>query len=81
MKLTLNEPIPVVQPPKTVTLELTGREFAMLYDLARSNCGIDVAMSANEALNPERNFSGTEAAIFLCSIGDQGSQFIKNFKL
>jgi len=81
MKLTVNNPPPVVQPPKIVILELTEREFAMLYDLARSTRGVDVAREANEFFRPETEFNGTEAASWLFSISSEGSKIVRNFKL
>jgi len=43
MKLTINTPTPVVQPPKTITLELSEREFAILRAVAGHTLGVDAA--------------------------------------
>ena len=81
MNFTHNLPPPVKTPPSTINLELTEREFAMLYDLVRSVRGIDVAMSANEALQPEVDFTGTEAANMLHVISNNGNRIINKLNI
>ena len=82
MKITINTPPPAVRPPKTITLELTEREFAMLHQMAGSLTGILVAEWTNNSIyrKPLTEFTGTEAASFLRPIYQNGKHIVGNSK-
>ena len=78
MKLTINQPPIPVQPPKTITLELTEREFAIIHSVVGSTTISDAIkhITENGYIPKDKNFTDTECGTLFCTIWTQGRPIV-----